>query len=185
MPLNAKWILFTGRLQKQKSPLRMVDSFAEYQKKEPNSILVLVGGGNMQSEVEQRAAELGVRQNMFIVQGIHQNELVDFYRASDVFLLTSNYEGMSVSVLEALACGLPVVSTEAGEAKRVIRKGFSGEVVDGFSPEAIAQGLEIVLGNPGAYSQRNCLEAVSEYTAKRVLAPLYDTMRQLYKEQGS
>lgn len=185
MPMEAKWILFTGRLQTQKNPIRMINVFAEYHKKDPQSILVLVGGGNMQPDVERRAHELGLRSKVFIVPGKQQAELVDYYRASDVFLLASNYEGMSVSVLEALSCGLPVVATEAGEVKRVIRKAFSGEVADGFSPEAIAQCLDAVLNNPEVYTSQNCLEAVSEYTAERVLAPLYEAMRKLYREEYS
>jgi glycosyltransferase involved in cell wall biosynthesis len=183
IPETARWILFTGRLQKQKSPVRLVEAFAEYRKINPDSALVLVGGGNMQPEVERRASELGVDQSVFIVPGQQQAVLVDYYRAADAFLLTSNYEGMSVSVLESLACGLPVVMTEAGEARRVVRARFSGEVVEGFAPEAIALGLDTVLKNPGVYTVSNCLEAVSEYTAKRVLAPLYDAMRELYREK--
>ncbi len=183
IPLEAQWILFTGRLQKQKNPIRIIDAFAEYRKKNLNSVLILIGGGNMKLEIEHHVQGLGLRQKVFLLPEKQQPELVDYYRAADVFVLASNYEGMSVSVLEALACGLPVVSTEAGEARRVIRKGFSGEVVQDFSPTAICEGLATVLGNPGVYTSQNCLEAVSEYTAEKVLMPLYETMRTLYKKK--
>lgn len=183
LPLDAQWILFTGRLQKQKNPRRMVEAFHSFRKTNQNSALILVGGGNMQPEIERYAEELGIRKHIYFIPQKHQRELVSYYQAADVFLLASNFEGMSVSVLEALACGLPVVSTDAGEARRVIKSGFSGEVINDFSPERLAQELEKVLSRPDIYTGPNCIQAVSEYAAEKVLAPLYERMRQLYAKK--
>ena len=83
-------------------------------------------------------------------------------------------------VIEALTCGLPVVSTDVGEVSLVVRNGFSGEVVKDLSAQAIASAIEKVLKNPIVYTSSNCLEAVSAYTPEKILAPLFEYMRNLY-----
>jgi len=93
-----------------------------------------------------------------------------------------NFEGMPMCVLEALACGLPVVSTDVGEVKRVVKNGYSGEVVEDFSPKSIAQALKKVLENYPNYSKENCINSVSEYTPQKVLAPLYQKIEELYRK---
>ncbi|OGW82889.1 MAG: hypothetical protein A3C47_06635 [Omnitrophica bacterium RIFCSPHIGHO2_02_FULL_51_18] len=173
------WILFVGRLQEQKAPLRLVETFRAYHKKNPQSILILVGEGNLKQRTQNRARELGLGASVFFLGNKTQAELAQFYRAADVLVLTSNFEGMPRCVLEALGSGLPVVSTLVGEVRRVVRNGFSGEIVEEFSAERIGLAVQKVLDNAPAYSTANCLESVSEYHPKKVLAALYERIREL------
>ena len=101
-------------------------------------------------------------------------------------MLASNYEGMPISVLEALGCGLPVVSTRVGEVPRVVKNGFSGEIVEGFEAEAIAAGLKKVLEAPVAYSRENCLASIKDFVPATVLQPVFQKMRELcdHKAKG-
>jgi len=64
----------------------------------------------------------------------------------------------------------------------VVKNGYSGEILDSQQPEVICQAITNVLNNPEKYSKKNCLSAVSEYTPKKVLAPLYSTIRKLNNE---
>ena len=75
---------------------------------------------------------------------------------------------------------MPVVTTDVGEVKRVVKNGYSGEVVKSFEPSAIAQALIKVLDNPNVYTPKNCNESVSEFTPQKVLEPVYDNIRKLY-----
>jgi len=109
-----------------------------------------------------------------------QIELAEFYRASDTFLLTSNYEGMPICVLEALACGLPVVSTDVGGVNGVVKNRISGEIVKSFSPYEISKSLKRVLENPLIYSKNNCINAISKFTPQKVLIPLFKKIRYIY-----
>jgi len=90
---------------------------------------------------------------------------------------------MPMCVLEALGCGLPVVSTNVGEVKKVVENDFSGEVVESVSPRIISQSIEKVLSTPNKYSKNNCIMSISQYTPQKVLKPLYETIRRLYKER--
>lgn len=181
LPGRGKRILFVGRLQKVKAPLRLVDSFCEFHKKDKESAFIIIGEGNLKEEVDRHIKKLDIEDSVFLLGSISQRILADFYRSSDALLLTSNFEGMPTCVLEALSCGLPVVSTNVGEVKTVIRSGISGEVVESRLPSDISAALEKVLGNPDIYTKENCLEAVSEYTPQRVFKPLYEDIRALYK----
>lgn len=183
LPLEGKWILFVGRLQEQKAPIRLIDVFSGYHTKNRASVLIMIGEGNLKYAIEKHVKKFGLKDKVFLISNMPQEKLADFYRASDTLLLTSNFEGMPMCALEALGCGIPVVSTNVGEINRVVKNGVSGEVVNSFSPEIIAQAIEKVVNNPNIYLKENCLKLVIEFTPMRVLTLLYDTLRKLYKEK--
>ena len=183
VPIDEKWILFVGRLQKQKAPLRVIDTFIEYYRKDNAACLIIIGEGNLREAIESYVKKIKIENKVFLLGNMGQETLALFYRASDVLLLTSNFEGMPMCVLEALGCGLPVVSTNVGEVKRVVKNEFSGEIVESVSPECISQAIGKVLSNPNIYSKNNCIMSISQYTPQKVLKPLYETIRRLYKER--
>ena len=183
LPIDEKWILFVGRLQKVKAPIRLIDTFIEYYKKDEAACLIIIGEGNLREAIESYVKKMKIENKVFLLGNMGQETLALFYRASDVLLLTSNFEGMPMCVLEALGCGLPVVSTNVGEVKKVVESEFSGEIVESVSPECISQAIGKVLSNPNIYSKNNCIMSISQYTPQKVLKPLYETIRRLYTER--
>jgi glycosyltransferase involved in cell wall biosynthesis len=100
---------------------------------------------------------------------LSQNELAKILRISDVFLLTSSFEGMPMSVLEALACGLPVVTTKAGEVGLVVKDNFSGFVCRERSANVLAETvLKVLEGNKNIFLE-NCSASIQKYTAEHIL----------------
>jgi len=95
-------------------------------------------------------------------------------RTSDVFLLTSASEGMPMVVLESQACGLPVVYTDVGEVKRIIKEGSSGEIVTQRNSEIISQKILDVLRNKECYSISNCIKRITSFRAADMLRKIYD-----------
>ncbi|OGX31876.1 MAG: hypothetical protein A2787_01110 [Omnitrophica WOR_2 bacterium RIFCSPHIGHO2_01_FULL_48_9] len=184
LPPDGKWILFVGRLQEQKAPKRLIETFFEYQKKEKNSVFLLIGDGNLKEEIQKHVAELSLQNKVFLVPNMRQKELAAYYQASDLLLLTSNFEGMPRCVLEALGSGLPVVTTDVGEVRKVVRNGFSGEISDSLLPGVIGGLMEKVLANPEAYSKENCVQSILDYSPKKVLEPVYQKMRELFHEHS-
>jgi glycosyltransferase involved in cell wall biosynthesis len=179
IPLTHTWILFVGRLQEQKAPIRLIETFQEYKKIDPKSCLLIVGEGNLMEEVAKKAKDLGVYPSTYFLGYRSQRELVRFYQSADVLVLTSNYEGMPRSCVEALGCGLPVVSTDVGEVRRVVRNGLSGEIVEDFFPVQIARQIDKVVRNPMKYTSENCLASVSAYTPQNVLRQVYELITSL------
>jgi glycosyltransferase involved in cell wall biosynthesis len=183
LPIDEKWILFVGRLQKVKAPIRLIDTFMEYHRKDIAACLIIIGEGNLRETMVLHTKKMKMENKVFFLGNVSQETLALFYRGSDVLLLTSNFEGMPMCMLEALGCGLPVITTNVGEVNRVVKNGFSGEVVESFSPKIIAQSVEKVLSNPDIYSKKNCIKAILDYTPQKVLKPVYGTLRNLYKER--
>jgi len=91
-----------------------------------------------------------------------------------VFLLTSRFEGMPCAVVEAIGCGLPVVTTNVGEVGRIVVNGATGMVVAERTAGALAEALDQVLARPAETWRDACLRAVAPYRPKAVLATVYD-----------
>jgi glycosyltransferase involved in cell wall biosynthesis len=179
IPSTRTWVLFVGRLQEQKAPIRLIETFHEYRKIDRKSHLLVIGEGNLKKEMSRKAKDLNICRYIHFFGYRSQRELARFYQAADVLLLTSNYEGMPRSCVEALGCGLPVVSTDVGEVCRVIHNGFSGEIVEDFSPVSIAGHIDKVVRNSAQYSKENCLTAVTDYTPEVVLSQIYERINSL------
>ena len=182
---DKKWLLFVGRLQDQKAPLRIIDTFRNYHKRNSESHIFIIGEGNLRQKIIDQINGYGLSKNVSLLGSMSQEQLIRYYQAADVFLLTSNFEGMPISVLEALGCGLPVVTTDVGEVKRVVKNGYSGEIVQSFDPESLANQVETVINYPERYLQKNCLAVVAEFVPRKVLQQLYQTFTRLYLKEES
>lgn len=184
IPMDGSWCLFVGRLQKQKNPSLMLHSFKALLERRGNSRLIIVGEGNLLDETKELARELDIFSRLSFVSFLTQDELAMFYQASDLLLLTSVFEGMPRCVLEALGCALPVVTTDVGEVRLVVRPGLNGEIVESANPASIAAAVDKVLNNSMQYSEKLCLDGVRDYRPKGVLAPVYEKCRALFSVEA-
>ena len=183
LPINERWILFVGRLQEAKAPFRLIKAFSEYHNAYHSGQLIIIGDGNLKNKMMKHAKKECLEDKISFLDNINQEELACFYNAADTLLLTSNFEGMPRCVLEALACGLPVVSTNVGEVKLIVKPGLSGEIVSGTSAKEIALSIEKVLANPQIYTKENCIDSVRDYTPQNVLKPFYEMIEKLYTDR--
>jgi glycosyltransferase involved in cell wall biosynthesis len=172
-------LISVGRLDSGKRPLLLVDGFALLARTRPNLKLVLVGDGALRLEIETRVAEQGLSGRVVLAGLRPPREVADLLRASDAFVLTSAYEGMPMCVLEALGCGIPVVSTRVGEVERVVRPGITGELIQEATPESVAQALSGLLSRLDSYAAPACAAAVADYVPKKVLQPVFEHYRRL------
>ncbi len=107
---NTMVIGHVGRFTAQKNHLFLIDVFSEYVKQSEDSILVLVGNGELEGEIRNRAAERGVSDRI-IFTGV-RSDVPALFSAMDVFVFPSFYEGMPNAVIEAEATGLPCVISD-------------------------------------------------------------------------
>lgn len=114
------------RFTYQKDPLGTLEALAPLLRERPSTCLCLIGDGPLLSAVVARAAALGVRAQVRCPKFFADASAM--LSAFDVFLLSSRYEGLAYGVLEAMAAGLPVVTTAAGNADAV-QTGVNGAVV--------------------------------------------------------
>lgn len=182
---GAEWLISVGRLDRQKNPLLMVKILALLQRRRPQARLIVVGDGVLRSQVEAQIAEEGLLDTIVMVGAKSPKEVARYLMAADVYLMTSAYEGMPISVLEGMGTGLPVVSTKVGEVPRVVHSGLNGEVVEGNDAGLLANAVINVLGRPMSAQREASLNLVSDFVPSKVLAPLYDYYRQVSRDRST
>ena len=174
---QAPWLLYVGRLQPQKAPQRLLDAFALLRAHQPQAQLIVIGDGNLRAAVEDQVRRMGLQACTHLLGAVPQADLPAYYQAADALLLASDFEGMPMCVLEALACGLPVVSTRVGEVARVVVPGKTGELAAALTADALCQALCTLLAQAGrhgiTYDSKACAAVVQPYGPRQVLAPVY------------
>jgi hypothetical protein len=108
--------------------------------------LLLVGGGELENAVREQVAQLGLEERVRFL-GVRA-DVADILRASDVFVLSSRWEGNPMSVMEAMAAGLPVVSTAVGGVPELVREGETGRLVPSEDAGALAQAMQALVDDP-------------------------------------
>ena len=113
-------LLAVGRLAARKGFGILLQSFARVKKQSPNSVLVIVGRGNLRSRLLKQARKLGLEGSVFIESGMKFNELAILYRISDLVVYPSYYEGQGLIPLEAMASGTPVITVNHGPLPEMV-----------------------------------------------------------------
>ncbi|UCE10214.1 MAG: N-acetyl-alpha-D-glucosaminyl L-malate synthase BshA [Candidatus Thorarchaeota archaeon] len=111
----------------------------------PNTRLIIAGDGPTRIEVERKIEELDLCNNVHLL-GIKSN-MQEIMCSADVFLLNSTLEGMPLTLLEAMSCSLPVVTTPAGGIPELVRPGIDGIVTKGFEQDEFAEAIIDLLEN--------------------------------------
>jgi glycosyltransferase involved in cell wall biosynthesis len=139
-----RYILCVGRLDIGKGLEDLVQAARIMLQREPESkpCFVLAGKGPLEAELKSLIARLGLESHFELRGHVGtRQELVELYRKADMFVLPSHHEGMPTVLLEALATGLPVVSTGVGGALEVIIDRENGLLVPPADPQALAEAL--------------------------------------------
>lgn len=174
---GTKLVLFAGRLHPQKDPLLLVQAFAEL-KRHSSGVdvhLVIAGDGELMLPLQEEINNLGIAPSVSLLGAVQQSELIRLHQSSSACVLTSRYEGLPLVVLEALACGTPVVTTRCGETPKLLSSS-SGIICDERSPAAIAHALGQVLANPDQFPASSCVADAQPYQARQVIGELYGQM---------
>jgi len=140
-------ILSTSRLTARKGLGDLLDGFARFHPTTPTAILRLVGDGDIAPVLKARADALGLTANVQFVGRLDHHAIADEYRRADIFVLPSRNEGMSNSLLEAMASGLAIVTTETGGTRELVND-ENGIVIRSPLAPAIAEALRTLAADP-------------------------------------
>lgn len=150
-PAQHSMIGTVGRLQTVKNQPLLARAFVQLLAQHPEladrARLVIVGDGPLRGEIEEILERGGVR-HLTWMAGM-RDDVADVMRTLDVFVLPSTAEGMSCTLQEAMACGLPVVATAVGGTPEVVEDGVSGVLVPAQDEAALVQALHRCLSTPG------------------------------------
>lgn len=151
---DAAVLLCVGRVQPLKGLELAIDTLEQLVPafERPVELVVLGGasgasGGAYMRALDERALAAGIRERVHLVGPQPHDATVDFYRSADALLVCSYSESFGLSALEAQACGIPVVGTDVGGLKHVVRDGASGFLVSERDPTIVAGHLKTLLSD--------------------------------------
>lgn len=166
---EARWvrpvIVAAGRLADAKNYPLLIEAFARLCATVPATLFVL-GQGERGDALRQLAQERGVGDA--IVWGGFQANPWKFMARADVFALTSRYEGFGNVLIEAMACGTPVVATRSPGTDDIIQNGVNGLLVADHTPAAMAEALRLVITDS---AHRDALGVAARRSANRFTPP--------------
>jgi glycosyltransferase involved in cell wall biosynthesis len=142
-------LLAVGRLGPGKGMEDLVEATALISKRTDSIKVVIIGDGPLKPFLERRVEEMGLT-NVIQFEGYvtDREQLRTFYQQASLFVLPSHHEGLPTVVLEAMACGCPVLATRVGGVPSLIEEGVSGRLVSPGAPQDLATAAAKLLANP-------------------------------------
>ncbi len=146
LPKDAIIVGSIGRLTRQKGYHFLIQAFPKVLDEIPNAYLLIVGGGELKTELEEEARKLKIEDHVKIPGPLPQIERI--YAALDVFVSSSLWEGLPTVVLEAMAAGVPVVATAVSGNTELVLPEETGLLVPAGDSAALAAGILQILSQP-------------------------------------
>jgi glycosyltransferase involved in cell wall biosynthesis len=146
-----KIIMTLGRMssdERAKGFDEIIELMPRLRELEPEIAYIAVGDGDDRPRLQAKAQELGVTDRVLFVGRVSEAEKQDYYRLADAYVMPSIWEGFGFVVLEALACGLPVVASSADGTQEAVRNGELGSVVNPKDPTALLAAIIDALRRP-------------------------------------
>jgi glycosyltransferase involved in cell wall biosynthesis len=152
LPADARVLISVGGLVERKGMHRVIDCLPALLERHPALHYLIVGAGgpegDVRPELDARVAQLGLAGRVHFLGAVVPDELRWPLSAADVFVLATRNEGWANVFLEAMACGLPVVSTDVGGNAEVVCRAELGSIVPFGDSAALTAALDAALGKP-------------------------------------
>jgi glycosyltransferase involved in cell wall biosynthesis len=157
IPAGAVVFTSVARLEAVKNPFLLLEAFAHLG--DPRARLLLLGRGDMREQVMAWVRARGLEETVRVMG--HRNDVRECLSASDVFVLSSNCEGNPLAVMEAMAAGLPVISTAVGGVPELVESGRHGILVGAGDRQAFTAAMRVMLEHP--QERAGMAEAARDY----------------------
>jgi D-inositol-3-phosphate glycosyltransferase len=171
---DADVALFVGRFARLKGLDNLIAAIALLSARFPRLQLLVIGGDGPRAsstrDLQQVAEKLKIGDRVRFVGRVEQEYLPPYYAAADLLALPSYYESFGLVVLEALACGIPVVGTPVGAVETIVTDGLNGSVIASAKADEIARGMARILSRPPQRRMRGeaMRATVSDYGWPRI-----------------
>jgi glycosyltransferase involved in cell wall biosynthesis len=172
--------LAVGRFDPQKDYPNMLQAFVRVVHKHLNTMLLIAGDGPLRKTMENMTRELGVEKHVKFL-GIRR-DIPQLMNAADAYVMSSEWEGMPMVLLEASACGLPIVATNVGGNAEIVLDGQTGFLVPPKSPEALSQAMLRMMDLPEEVREKMGKQARKHIESNFSLDRIVDCWEALYYE---
>lgn len=137
--IHKKTLIHIGRFYLEKNHSLLIDSFKLVKRYYENVVLLLVGDGELRTSIKKKVYESGLEGSIRFL-GV-RDDVPDLLAAADCFVLSSDWEGFGLVVVEAMAAGKPVVATAVGSVPELVQDGVTGFLVPSHDPDALAEAI--------------------------------------------
>lgn len=185
VPAGAPLVGFVGRLTAVKNPSLLVEAAREVVDAVPEAHFVFVGDGELRPELEGQVAELGLGERVLFAGW--QTDMPAVYADLDALVLPSLNEGTSMTVIEAMATGVPVIATAVGGVPDVVSDGHTGRLVPSSEVGPLAQAIVDLLRDPGLaqeWARAGQQDVLARYGLRRLARDMESLYMELLAEKG-
>lgn len=165
---HTKTIISFSRLEKQKNIPLLLEAFRRFRLEHPDYRLAIYGSGSQEARIRERMKELGLENSVDLSP--FAADICEIACGCAMFVSSSDYEGLSNSMLEAMAMGMPVACTDCpvGGARMMIQDGVNGCLAKTGDADALAEAMERCLGEKGAGLGRKAIAIREELSSSKI-----------------
>jgi glycosyltransferase involved in cell wall biosynthesis len=170
-----------GRLEYQKGIDVLLEAVSLLSRRSIKTLVIIIGDGKLRTNLAAMCGSLGI-QSLVTFAGF-QTDVSNYLLASDIFVLPSRYETMSIALLEAMASGLPCIVTNVGENAQLITDGAEGFVVPSEDVEKLADALAKLIAAPDLRQRMGQAARIKvvQYSVKRMAEKTFSVYQSLLK----
>jgi glycosyltransferase involved in cell wall biosynthesis len=178
-----KRVLYVGRLSPVKGIQYLIRAMKQVHDAIPEARLIIIGDGREREMLKALAGELGIEHSVEFSGEVPHGQVLSLMQQADVFVLPSLSEGFPMVIVEALACGLPVVASRVGGLPEIITDGTNGFLVEAKDVMALAEKIRLLLQDEQLRKKISAdnRELVRKYTWENVVMEL----EKLYAASGA
>lgn len=173
-----KVIINVARLAEQKNQKLLINSFAEFSKKYPEYKLVILGEGGLRGELEDMVTNLGIESKVSMPGTRFP---YPYYLISEFLILTSKIEGFATVGIEAMICGLPVVSTKTAGPDEYVVDGYNGFLTKSHSVVDVMEAMDKILASNLLVLSQNALKTAYNFDIVTNIKRYSDLCIQIFK----
>jgi glycosyltransferase involved in cell wall biosynthesis len=180
IPEDSKVLIFVGRAGKEKNIDFLIKAFTKINKKFPNTFLLLVTEGPYKSNLLCLIKKLGLQKKVIITGYLQKPDVIKAYYTSDIFVFASKTETQGLVLLEAMACGLPVVAVSDSAYKKVLQDKINGYATKNNLNDFTQKVINLLTDHKKYNKMSNmCKKTVLKFTALAQAKKLVDTYQDL------
>ena len=172
LPEDGLILLSLGRLTEAKQPYKLIEVFSLVNKSIKDITLVVAGGGELLEGAKKLAKEKGLENVRFLGYVDHEKDVPDLYAGSDYYIMTPIYEGQPLTLLEAMASGLPCIVSDI-PALRIVEEAGCGIIIDFKDEEGAAKEVIQYLGKDNTEHPKNARQYAVTNLDWKIIARRY------------
>lgn len=169
--LHGTILISVGRLVPWKGFSALIDVLVLVKKEIPDATLFIAGDGPLRDELARYVSSKGLDDSVVFLGRLDQHVLFEYIKASDIFVLNTQYEGFSHQILETMSLGTPIITTRVGGNSEIIENDHTGVLVSYNDVEALKEQVFRLLRNPSLCQSlvRKAREKVKGFTDERMI----------------